>query len=241
MPLTIQAAANDLLSKLGIEGTDPTVAPALAQQDVIIALNSAGQMLQRAGEDYFTRQTISIALTAGTAAYLISEQIQNVLGPVRLNGVTPLAALLSRGELDRFDQIFNGNSDFGSGTGTPIAYWVESLNNTDTFGDIMQYVLWLAPVPSTSPTVTLDVVDLFPSISAANIGSLQFLPVAHGYAESIFLPLARLFVTRSSQFSRADLLKQITDDAGMALDQLASGGGFPDMVRPNKPERMTHG
>lgn len=238
--LTIQAAANDLLSKLGIEGTDPTVAPALAQQDVIIALNTAGQMLQRAGEDYFTRQTISVGLTAGTAAYFLSQQIQAVIGPVRWLGTMPLAALLSRGELDRFDQIFNGAAGFGAATGTPIAYWVESLNDGATLGDIEQYTLWVVPPPSISGNVTLDVIDIFPNITSALLGSSQFLPVAHNYAETIFLPIARLFITRSSQFSRSDLLKSIQDDAAVAMEQLGSAGGFPDVVRPQIPERTTN-
>lgn len=238
--LTIQAAANDLLSKLGIEGTDPTAAPVLAQQDVIIALNTAGQMLQRAGEDFFTRQKLSISINAGTAAYAITQQVQNVLGPVRLNDQVPLAALLSRGELDQFDRIFLGLSDYGAGPGTPIAYWIESLNNGQSAADIEQYNLWLAPVPNAAAFVVLEVVDIFPTITGANIGSLSLLPVAHNYAESVFLPIARLFITRSSQFSRADILKGITDDATTALQQLGSAGGFPDIV-PAIPERRVHG
>lgn len=240
MPLTIQAAANDLLSKLGILGTDPTVAPALAQQDVIIALNAAGQMLQRAGEDFFTRQQLTIFIGAGTAAYAVTQQVQNVLGPVRLNGNVPLAALLSRGELDQFDRIFLGQADYGAGPGTPIAYWIESLNNAAGMGDIEQYNLWLAPVPIAAGFVIMEGVDIFPAITPANIGATTLLPVAHNYAESIFLPIARLFVTRSSSFSRPDLLKLITDDATTALQQLGSAGGFPDIVQPN-PERKVHG
>ena len=237
MSLTIQAAANDLLSKLGIEGTDPTLAPALAQQDVIIALNSAGQMLQRAGEDYFTRTPLQVYINAGTAAYAITQNVQGVLGPVRLNGTVPLAALESRGELDLFDQIFLGLSDVGAGPGTPIAYWIESLYNGQTAGDIEQYNLWLAPVPNVNGYVILEVVDLFPTIVSGNIGSANLLPVAHNYAESIFLPIARRFITRSSQFSRPDLLKQIEADADVAMQQLGSAGGFPDVVPDTQPRR----
>ena len=241
MSLTIIASANDLLSKLGIEGSDPTAAPALAQQDVIIAMNAAGQMLQRAGQDFFTRSRLTVGLSAGTAIYPLGQNIQAVLGPVRLNDQIPLAALTSRGELDQFDRIFLGLADYGSSPGVPIAYFPEFLNNGATVGDPEQVNIWFAPIPATNPGfVVVEVIDAFASITLANIGSSSLLPVARNYAETIFQPIARLAITRSSQFSRPDLLKQITDDAQSAMQQLGTAGGFPD-VDQQLPPRQVHG
>jgi|SRR5580658_1664796 hypothetical protein len=246
MGLTVQAAANDLLSKLGIEGTDPTQASALVQQDVIIAINWAGQMLQRAGQDYFTRNRLTINLVDGQQEYTISAgtaafAIQAVLGPLRLNNQVPLAALLSRGELDEFDRIFLGAADYGAAQGVPIAYWPEFLYNGDSTGNIEELNIWFAPIPATNPGfVVAEVVNGWSNFAVANIGSTAELPVAMDYTESIFLPLARLAITRSSQFSRPDILDGITSDAQRAFEQLASAGGFPN-VDQNPPERKVSG
>ena len=244
--LTIQQAANDLLSKLGIEGTDPTVAPTLAQQDVIIALNWAGQTLQRAGQDYFTRATLTVGLSAGTSMYAIAQPIQEVLGPIRLNGQVPLNALLSRGELDQFARIFLGETIYGTDTGVPIAYWVEYLNNQAGQGDIEQINIYLAPTPGAlgpvvplPGTIVVECVYAWTNYAVASIGSTNVLPIARLYTESIFLPLARRAITRSSQFSRKDLLAQIEADGDVAMQTLGTGGGFPNVLQPEPERRVT--
>jgi hypothetical protein len=239
MPLTVKQAANDLLSKLGIEGSDPSLASALAQQDVVIALNGAMQMLQTAGQDFFTRAQVTLTLSVGTSIYWIPATIQAVLGPVLWNASKPLRALTSLGEFDQFARIFQGGSAYGAGSGEPVAYFVEFLRN-GTSGDICQPVMKVAPAP-TSPAGTLafDVVNDAVSYAVADLTSTNTLPVAQSYTESVFLPIARMLVTRSSQFSRPDLLAQLTSDYQLAMTKLSTVGGFPNAEQPTPTPRAT--
>ena len=234
MPLEIVQVRDDLLSKLGIE--DAATASNLALQDVVVAINGAMQMLQTAGEDYFTREKLTIGLVAGTSLYTIPRTVQNVLGPVRWNDQKPLRALESRGELDQFDRIFLGGNDYGQGSGDPMAYWVENLRQ-GTKGDINQINIWVAPIPTYPPgTLEVEIVNDVAALAVADLTSTDELPLAQNYTESIFLPIARMMVTRSSLFSRPELLAQLTADGTAAMQRLGLSGGFPNVNVP-KPER----
>jgi|SRR5882724_9368488 len=237
MPLTIVQARDDLLSKLGIE--DATLASALALQDVVVAINGAMQMLQTAGQDYFTREILTLILAAGTAIYTIPTSTQAVIGPVRWNDTKPLRALTSEGELDQFARIFLGDTGYGSGSfGNPIAYFVKYLHSGNT-GDICAISIRLAPPPSGPPgTLVVEVVNDAPAYVVADLPDSTALPVAQNYTESIFLPIARMLVTRSSQFSRPDLLAQLTADGERAMQMLGVSGGFPNVEQPGMDRKV---
>ncbi len=240
MPLSLIQVRNDLFSKCGVE--DTSLASALLQQDAVIAINGAMQMLQTAGQDYFTRQLLTLTLSAGTAFYAVPAALQAIIGPVRWNDVKPLRALSSEGEYDQFARIFLGESDYGVGDdGDPIAYWPQYLRE-GTSGDICAVNIKLAPAPaSPAGTLTLEIVDDAPNYSVSDFAAgTAFLPVAQNYTESIFLPIARMLITRSSQFSRPDLLAQLTSDAQVAMQTLGLAGGFPNVDNPG-PERKVSG
>jgi len=229
MSLTISQAYSDLLSKLGIESQAGV--STLVQTDCVIAINGALQVLQTAGEEYFTRETITLTLAAGTAAYVIPASVQSVIGPVRYNDEIPLKGLTSRGEYDQFDRIFLGETDYGAAAGTPIAYWPESIRSGSS-GDIVRTTIYLAPAPSGAGTLVVEVVNDAPTYTISNLADSTVLPVAQNYTESIFLPIARMLVTRSSQFSRPDLLAQLTEDYQRAMATLGLAGGFPVAGQP---------
>lgn len=242
--LSIIQVRNDLLSKLAYD--DPTLAPAGALQDVVIAMNGAMQMLQTAGQDYFTRETLALAFTAGTSMYALSQSVQTIIGPARWNNNPvvgagrPLSALNSRGELDQFDRIFLGVSNYGTDLGDPLAYWVENIRKGTT-GDINQINIYLAPLPRVAGTLTVDVVNDAPNYSVSDfIPGTAILPVAQNYTESIFLPIARLLVSRSSYFSRPDTLASLQADYDHAVATLANSGGFPNAVQ-SAPKREVSG
>jgi hypothetical protein len=237
MSLQVIQARNDLLSKLGIE--DPAEASALTLQDVVVALNGAGQMLQTAGQDYFTRELITVGIYAGTSIYQIPRSTQAVLGPIRLDDEKPLEALESQGQYDQYDRIFRGGADYGPGDGEPEAYWVKYLKEGNT-GDICDIEVYLAPKPDAPHNITIEVVKDWEEYVVADLDSTDELPVAQNYTESIFLPIARMLVTRSSQFSRPDLLAQLTADGQRAMQVLGVSGGFPNEVQP-RPPRQTEG
>ena len=237
MALTIVQARNDLLSKLGIE--DATLASTLALQDVLVAINGAMQQLQTAGQSYFTRQNLTLTLAAGTAIYNIPSSMQSVLGPVRWNDVKPLRALESQGELDQFARIFLGDSGYGGGTDDdPVAYWVDYLR-TGTAGDVCAITITLAPAPAApAGTLVMEVINDAPNYVVADLSSTAVLPVAQNYTESIFLPIARMLVTRSSQFSRPELLPQLKEDYQRAMARLGFAGGFPNQQEPQPPRQV---
>lgn len=229
--LTVVQTRNDLLSKLGIE--DASLASALALQDVVVAINGAQQMLQTAGEDYFTRETVTLTLAVGTSVYNVPANLQAVIGPVRWNDVKPLRALTSEGELDQFARIFLGQTGYGVGAdGDPIAYFVKYLRTANP-GDICGITIRLAPAPAAPPgTLVCEVIYDAVAYTVADLTSTTPVPVAQNYTESIFLPIARMLVTRSSQFSRPDLLPQLTADANRAMEMLGVSGGFPNADQP---------
>ena len=237
MPIPISAVYADLLSKLGIESTAGV--SALQQQDCVIAINGALQILQTAGETYFTRQKISQALSVGTSVYNLGTALMSLIGPVRWNDQVPLTALESRGQVDQYDRIYNGNTGYGQGSaGQPECYFAEYVNNGSGAGNIDQVNLWIMPVPASSPgTVFLEIVNLAPSYQAADLTTSAMIPVAQNYTESIFLPIARMLITRSSQFSRPDLLEQLQADGQNALARLGLAGGFPMVDQPLAPRR----
>lgn len=239
MSLTIAQVYADLLSKLGIEST--VGVSTLVQQDCVVAINGAMQMLQTAGQDFFTRQLLTLTLSVGTAAYTVPTSLQAVIGPARWNDTKPLRALESEGEYDQFARIFLDGDDYGVGdNGDPVAYWVQYLRS-GTAGDVCATTIKLAPAPaSPAGTLTLEVVNDAPSYTTANLADTTVLPVAQNYTESIFLPIARMLVTRSSQFSRPDILGQLESDYGVAMQRLGLAGGFPNAVQP-APERVTSG
>ncbi len=234
MSLQIVQARNDLLSKLGIEVAAD--ASALTLQDVVVALNGAGQMLQTAGQDYFTREEITVGIYAGTSIYTIPRSVQAVLGPVRLDDEKPLFALESQGQYDQFARIFSDGDDYGPGSGEPAAYWPKYTKSGDA-GDICNVDIYLAPKPDTPGTIVIEVVNDWEELVVADLDDTTELPVAQNYTESIFLPIARMLVTRSSQFSRPDLLAQLTADAEVAMAKLGVSGGFPNEEQPRPPRR----
>ncbi len=236
MSLTVVQARDDLLSKLGIENA--ALAPALALQDVVVAINGAMQMLQTAGQDYFTREEISIPLSVGTSIYSIPQSAQAVIGPVRWNNVKPLRALTSEGEYDQFARIFLGEEDYGLGTdGDPIAYFVKYLR-AGSQGDICDISIRLAPAPSAIGTLVAEIINDCPEYDVTDLTSTADLPVAQNYTESIFLPIARMLITRSSTFSRPNLLEQLTADGQRAMAALGLSGGFPNVDQPEPPRRV---
>lgn len=237
MSLTVIQARNDLLSKLGI--LDAAEASAQTLQDIVVAINGAGQMLQTAGQQYFTKERISVGIYAGTSIYQIPRANQNVIGNVLLDDEKPLLGLESEGQYNEFGRIFMGETTYGPGDGVPKAYWVDFAKDGTT-GDICDINIWLAPTPEDPGTISIDVVKDWIEYVVADLDSTDELPVAQNYTESIFLPIARMLVMRSSQFSRPDIADMLTADANRAMQTLGVSGGFPNEVQP-RPSRQTEG
>ena len=86
--------------------------------------------------------------------------------------------------------------------------------------------------------MAVEVVDTAPAYQTTDLTSTNTLPIAHNYAEAIFLPIARFLVTTSSKFSRPELLARLTTDYQDAMTRLGYAGGFPPTEQP-EPTRNT--
>lgn len=236
MSLQVVQARDDLLSKLGIENA--ALAPALALQDCVVAINGALQMLQTAGQHYFTQETLTITLAAGTASYVLNRDVQAIVGQARLDDTIPLRALESRGELDQFDRIFLGQITYGAAAGTPIAYFPEFIRD-GVSGDIVKSTIHVAPVPNAAGTLVMKVIHDAPAYVVNDLSDTEEIPVAQNYTESIFLPIARMLMTVSSQFSRPDLKEQLMEDGTRAMATIGLSGGFPNVDAPQPPRKTT--
>lgn len=234
--MTINQTRDDLLSKLSIP--DASKADVQALNDCWQSMNAALQVLQTAGEYYFTRTKLGCPFSAGTAIFMLPQNVQSIIGPGRWNDVIPLRALVSRGEYDSFNRIYLGTATYGVSTGVPMAYFVEDVRSGNV-GDIVQTNVYLCPIPALAGTLFIDIIPDTPMYTLADftVGT-ALIPVAQNYTESVFLPIARMFITRSAYFSRPDIVPSLTADYERAMTHLISVGGFPDIGHPN-PERVT--
>lgn len=216
---------DDLLRKLGIESAGSASAGMLA--DVLAAMNYAQQTLWMAGPDYFTRTQIDLVLQEDVAVYTLANSVQSVLGPLRLPSGRTLRALESRSEFDNFGLLYLGQTAAEVEAGMPLAYFVESLNQTGD--DPVKIKIHVVPAPDSESagSAQLDGVADCMLFATADLSATTVLPVAQQYVESLFLPLARKALTRSTYFSATDLQEKIDADFEEAVAMLRRAGGFP--------------
>lgn len=226
---------DDLLRKLGIESSGSASASMLA--DVLEAMNHAQQMLWMAGPGYFTRSKLGLTLVNGTSEYTLADTVQSVLGPLRLASGRTLRALESRAELDNFGLLYLGQTSATVAAGTPLAYFVETLFQAGN--DPAQIKVHVVPAPNSGAAgaATLDgVTECTRFADAADIAGTDVLPVAQQYSESLFLPIARKALTRSTYFSATQLREQIEADYAEAMALLGRAGGYQPADKTAKRE-----
>lgn len=227
--LTKVNVRDDLLRKLGIESAGSASASMLA--DVLAAMNYAQQVLWVAGPDYFTRSKIDLVLVNGTSEYTAADTVQSIVGPLRLPSGRTLRALESRAELDNFGLLYLGQTSPTVTAGTPLAYFIESLNQAGN--DPVQIKIHVVPAPdaTSAGTAKLDgVTECTRFADTTEIAGTAVLPVAQQYSESLFLPIARKAISRSTYFSAVDLQGKIDADYEEALALLRKAGGFPPVA-----------
>jgi len=222
--MTIKDVRDDLYRKLDIETS--AAAPLYIREDVAQAINSALQTMRMAGPDYFTAEWIDVALSGGTAAYVLDQDVQRVEGPVRTSSGLILRPLNSRTSYDTFNQTVLGNTAASGDQGTPLAYYVE--NEAQREDDSVKITLLIAPTPDTSYTLKVNVTKEPPRIAGEDFcdDPLPTLPVPHQYVETLFLPIARYHVTRSHWFKSKDSEARLQADYETAL--VALGLASPD-------------
>lgn len=227
---------DDLLRKLGIETAGSASAGMLA--DVLAAMNYAQQTMWMAGPDYFTRSRIDVVLVDGTDVYTLGTSVQSVLGPMRLPSGRTLRALESRSEFDNFGMMYLGQTSPTVEDGTPLAFFVESLNQAGD--DPVKINIHVVPAPDSDSagTATIDGVLECTQLVTADLAGTTVLPVAQQYVESLFLPLARKAITRSSYFAATEMQAKIDADFEEAVAMLRRAGGFPPAAGRKEPREV---
>lgn len=235
MPATVEKVRDDLLLKLGVSVPADATPGQLA--DVAVAINWALQTMHTAGEDFFTRRKLAVTYPGGGPELALPEEVQSVLGPVRLATGAHLRALESRGEYDAYGPLFMGLGAYAVPNGTPQAYWVETHRADDaTDADLAKINIRLIPQPGGNTDLEVEGVEEAANYAVADLGYTDPLPCPHKYVETIFLPLARYAITRSNDFSRAELRAELEKDFRFALSTLGLKGGFPPEKKPEMRE-----
>jgi hypothetical protein len=217
-------------------------APDFVQSRVLVDINAAIQQMQNAGEDYYARQDIDVALVANQEVYELSDTIREVLDPARLDDGTLLRKLTSRGQLYQFGQIFLGQANDTVTAGLPAYFYVQSKFRSSDADDV-DIFLHLLPVPSTAAAnagrqVVLPVIETPSTFTLADLtAGTALLPVPQNYAESIFLPLARWNATTCFMFYERDKIPRYEQEYARAVRLLEHA----DPRRPKPPESRATG
>lgn len=203
-------------------------ATAAAKAEALIAINAAIQQMASAGEDFYGREEVLVALTPAQETYTLAKTVQSVLDPVYLStDGSLLRKLASRGQLRQFGQLFLGQLTNTVSYGKPVAYFVESLKDTDgTSGaeDSVTVKLHILPAPSltySGANLVLNVIKEPTTIVVTDLttGTAK-IPVPHKYVESVLLPLIRWNATASYLFTLKDMIDRYAADKTIALQLL---------------------
>ena len=229
--MTFAAIRTGLLFLLGVTTTETP--PPAAAQDAADALNRAMQTLWLGGEDYFTREKLSVPVTAGAAQVVLDPDVQSVLTPIYDEATSrPLRVLSNRSDYDLYPVLYQR---YGSGAtippGPPAACYVERLRGADATAPVTINLL-LRPVPAAGTTLEVAAIRRPLSYTAAQFSpgvnpAPPDPPVPDAYAETLLLPLTRSFLLSSRYFSETDRAPAYLADAQRALAALGLADPAP--------------
>jgi hypothetical protein len=182
--------------------------------------------------DYFNREQTTISVTtSGTAA--LPANVQRIQGPARI-GSAPLRTLASRAEYDHFAALYVGDSSLSA----PIAFYVEPTRASS--GDSVGLTLNLAPVPTGTVSVVLDVTLEPPRYDIVDLMQATVLQLPHKWAETIFMPLVRKWACSDSMMGstrRTAVMAQIDEQYAAAKQMLGLADIEPPAQSKAKPEK----
>lgn len=232
--MSFQAIRTSLLFLLGVTTTETP--PAAAAQDAADALNGALQTLWLAGEDYFTREKVIVAVTAGNGIVALDSTVQNVLAPIYDTVAGQAVRILStRTEYDLYPQVYQrpGSADTMP-PGPPRACYVERLRGATATAPVT-INLWLRPLPAADTTLAVQASRRPIAYNAAQFapGASATAPdplIPDAYVETLLLPIARALLISSRYFSDTGKADAFRADAQRALAQLGTADPAPAPV-----------
>lgn len=225
--LTLPALYADALAVVGLY--DPAKAPAFMRDRALADINGALQLMQLAGEDFYSREEITVTIPADAISVNLPATVQRVLEPVRMNS-RPLIKLETRSQFHDFGALYFGTIATLD-PAPPVAYFVEGTRTTGN--DPVSLRLYVVPTPEESTPLTVPVVQEPPVYAVADVSNSTIIPpVPHKYHETILRPLVRYSMATSSFYSESDAgrLPDLRADYQRALSLL--GMAAPAMPAP---------
>lgn len=232
--LSLWEAGREVYSLWGYEIADLRLIT-YGRESIVNWCNAAMQLIYSNAHrlDYFNRDVLELAVTtSGTVA--LPANVQLVQGPARI-GTAVLSTLASRAEYDHFAALYVGDSSLAS----PIAFYVEPLRGTGS--DSVGLTLNLAPLPTDTVTVRLDVTLEPPRYDVVDLLQATILQLPHKWAETIFLPIVRKWAcgdTKMSKNQRAAVIPQIDEQFAAARQMLGLADIEPPAQSKTKPEKQ---
>ena len=188
--LTVTAAITEILLLWGIE--NPAAAASSSTARAYNDLNRALQLLWANAENlnYFNQATIQATLLANVASLTLPTNIQEIIGPVRLDSTKqPMQPIATRFEAENYAAVYLGGQAPGA---VPLAYYLQTEFNTTTdAAEALALTLFPVPPPTMNTVIDLDVVTNAPSYGPSDFTAGTNIPIPHQYGESILLPLCR--------------------------------------------------
>lgn len=202
------------------------------------AINIANQSLQLVwnnaeGRTYWTNETLTITLSDGESSQDLGDDIQNVVGPCRLqSSKQPLVPIGTIGELETFSDIYLD----GEAADTPLAYHVERMNQSG--GDPAKCVFHVnSVIDGADVAFLLEVVKEPPRFLPNDLASCPVVPMPHRYVESLLLPVARYQASAFYLFRMADQKPTIDREYQQAMISL----GLADPINPKTGDNKEKG
>jgi hypothetical protein len=224
----------DLLRKLGVE--TPSDAPAYVDEDVLTAINLAGQVLNTAGDPFWLTDEVIVTVDGSTKTKVIDG---HSVKTARISATNlPLLRAESLWQLEQYHSIYLGDAT-PAASYAPQAYFVD----TTSAADALVVTVHFGPRPMVSTELKIVYVPKFVNWVLADINSGTKKPeIPFDYIESTFLPIARYYATRSHWFSRSDMMPAIERDFASAVQVLQSANPalhvpYADQLRKEAPAR----
>jgi hypothetical protein len=231
--LSICDVVSDVLSMWGIFCRK--TAPDFAIEAAINITNQSLQMVwnNAEGRNYWTSATVTVTLSAGQSSIDLADDIQNVVGPCRLaENKQPLVPIGTIGELETFSDIYLD----GEGAPTPLAYYVERMNQTG--GDPAKCVFHVnSVIDGDDVSFLLEVVKEAPRFIVNDLSSCPVVPIPHRYVESLLLPVVRYQASAFYLFRIADQKPTIDREYQQAMISL----GLADPINPKTGDNKEKG
>lgn len=225
--LTVCDVLRDIMMCWGME--QPCAAPEMAKISALNVLNNAMQVIWNQAKDrnYWTQSTINITFNAGVAESVLSNTIQNVIGPARLSTGELLVPLANISEAENFENAFIE----GGLSSIPASYYIE--RNNQAGADPAKCTMIISPAPTQNITVRLDVVMEAPRYFITDYQSCPLCPIPHKYVESLLMPVCRYLASHSHLFIQRERQEVIQNDYMQAAKLLDVADPLPGQSGEN--------